>query len=106
MVNGEMSQSDIHQQQDEEIRKSLEQIKNKILVMSGKGGVGKSSVALVKVLRATHSRLSLCLYRLPPCLHRMQPAVGQGALHWPSLLLIFESRSAMLSAYEKAWRHC
>jgi Mrp family chromosome partitioning ATPase len=31
--------------QDIEIRKRLEHIKNKILVMSGKGGVGKSSIA-------------------------------------------------------------
>ena len=39
------SQQDQHQVQDMEIRKRLGQIKNKILVMSGKGGVGKSSVA-------------------------------------------------------------
>ena len=31
--------------QDLEIKKSLLRIKHKILVMSGKGGVGKSSVA-------------------------------------------------------------
>jgi ATP-binding protein involved in chromosome partitioning len=31
--------------QDAEIRRKLDQIKNKILVMSGKGGVGKSSIA-------------------------------------------------------------
>jgi len=31
--------------QDEEIRKKLKDFKNKILVMSGKGGVGKSTVA-------------------------------------------------------------
>ena len=40
-----MSQQDQHQKQDMEIKKSLGQIKNKILVMSGKGGVGKSSIA-------------------------------------------------------------
>ena len=34
-----------HQRQDAEIRETLSHIKNKILVMSGKGGVGKSSVA-------------------------------------------------------------
>jgi ATP-binding protein involved in chromosome partitioning len=34
-----------HQQQDVEIKERLKQIKNKILVMSGKGGVGKSSIA-------------------------------------------------------------
>ncbi|HDR15603.1 MAG TPA: chromosome partitioning protein ParA [Desulfobacteraceae bacterium] len=34
-----------HAQQDGEIRKRLSHIRNKILVMSGKGGVGKSSVA-------------------------------------------------------------
>ena len=39
------SQKDQHQQQDIEIKERLHHIKNKILVMSGKGGVGKSSVA-------------------------------------------------------------
>ena len=34
-----------HEIQDAEIRQTLGHIKNKILVMSGKGGVGKSSVA-------------------------------------------------------------
>ncbi|MBN1103467.1 MAG: P-loop NTPase [Deltaproteobacteria bacterium] len=34
-----------HQMQDDEIRKTLNQIRTKILVMSGKGGVGKSSIA-------------------------------------------------------------
>jgi len=45
MANGQTNQQDQHQQQDVEIKKSLGKIKNKILVMSGKGGVGKSSVA-------------------------------------------------------------
>lgn len=36
---------DKHDIQDAEIRERLKHIKNKILVMSGKGGVGKSSVA-------------------------------------------------------------
>jgi len=36
---------DQHQKQDIEIEERLKQIRNKILVMSGKGGVGKSSVA-------------------------------------------------------------
>ena len=40
-----MSQQDQHKQQDVEIKERLRHIKNKILVMSGKGGVGKSSVA-------------------------------------------------------------
>jgi ATP-binding protein involved in chromosome partitioning len=39
------SQEDKHALQDIEIREQLEHIKNKILVMSGKGGVGKSSIA-------------------------------------------------------------
>jgi ATP-binding protein involved in chromosome partitioning len=39
------NQKDQHQMQDKEIETSLSRIKNKILVMSGKGGVGKSSVA-------------------------------------------------------------
>ncbi len=39
------SQREQHAKQDEEIRENLAHIKNKILVMSGKGGVGKSSVA-------------------------------------------------------------
>ena len=45
MANGQINQQDQHQQQDVEIKKSLDRIKNKILVMSGKGGVGKSSIA-------------------------------------------------------------
>jgi len=45
MAKGNISQQDQHQKQDMEIKKSLAQIKNKILVMSGKGGVGKSSIA-------------------------------------------------------------
>lgn len=36
---------DARQIQDEEIKKKLSRIKNKIMVMSGKGGVGKSSIA-------------------------------------------------------------
>lgn len=36
---------DEHKKQDEEIKEQLANIKHKILVMSGKGGVGKSSVA-------------------------------------------------------------
>ncbi len=39
------SQKDQHSLQDAEIKEKLKHIKNKILVMSGKGGVGKSSVA-------------------------------------------------------------
>jgi ATP-binding protein involved in chromosome partitioning len=39
------SQKEQHEIQDAEIRETLKHIKNKILVMSGKGGVGKSSVA-------------------------------------------------------------
>ena len=45
MEQENMSQQDQQQKQDIEIKKSLGQIKNKILVMSGKGGVGKSSIA-------------------------------------------------------------
>jgi len=39
------SQEDKHSMQDQEIKERLAHIKNKILVMSGKGGVGKSSIA-------------------------------------------------------------
>jgi ATP-binding protein involved in chromosome partitioning len=39
------SQKDQHQMQDMEIKKTLSHIRHKILVMSGKGGVGKSSIA-------------------------------------------------------------
>jgi ATP-binding protein involved in chromosome partitioning len=42
---GYSSRQDEHKKQDREIRERLSHIKNKILVMSGKGGVGKSSVA-------------------------------------------------------------
>ncbi|NTV32648.1 MAG: Mrp/NBP35 family ATP-binding protein [Deltaproteobacteria bacterium] len=38
-------QEDKHSMQDQEIKERLAHIKNKILVMSGKGGVGKSSIA-------------------------------------------------------------
>ncbi|MEJ2724531.1 MAG: iron-sulfur cluster carrier protein MrpORP [Deltaproteobacteria bacterium] len=42
---GPQSREEKHQLQDAEIRKMLGHIKNKLLVMSGKGGVGKSSLA-------------------------------------------------------------
>ena len=42
---GSCDQKDQHAMQDAEIKETLTHIKNKILVMSGKGGVGKSSVA-------------------------------------------------------------
>ncbi len=45
MATGHSNQQDAHQQQDVEIKERLGRIKNKILVMSGKGGVGKSSIA-------------------------------------------------------------
>ena len=45
MEKGSMNKQDQHQKQDIEIKERLSQIKNKILVMSGKGGVGKSSIA-------------------------------------------------------------
>jgi ATP-binding protein involved in chromosome partitioning len=43
--SGMKSQQDQHKEQDVEIREALKKITNKILVMSGKGGVGKSSIA-------------------------------------------------------------
>jgi len=45
MAKENINQQDQHEQQDVEIKERLHHIKNKILVMSGKGGVGKSSVA-------------------------------------------------------------
>lgn len=42
---GPINQQNPAQSQDEEIRESLKQVRHKLLVMSGKGGVGKSSVA-------------------------------------------------------------
>ncbi len=45
MANENMSQQDQHKQQDVEIKERLHHIKNEILVMSGKGGGGKSSGA-------------------------------------------------------------
>ena len=45
MAKENLSQQDQHQMQDNVIKESLLRIKHKILVMSGKGGVGKSSVA-------------------------------------------------------------
>ncbi len=45
MAKENMSQQDKQKQQDVEIKEVLHHIKNKILVMSGKGGVGKSSIA-------------------------------------------------------------
>jgi Mrp family chromosome partitioning ATPase/predicted Fe-Mo cluster-binding NifX family protein len=41
----DISQDEKHKIQDAEIRETLSHIKHRILVMSGKGGVGKSSVA-------------------------------------------------------------
>ncbi|MBN2059795.1 MAG: P-loop NTPase [Deltaproteobacteria bacterium] len=43
--NQDVSRDEKHRIQDAEIRETLSHIKHKILVMSGKGGVGKSSVA-------------------------------------------------------------
>ena len=43
MIN---SQSNEQKQQDENLKKRMRSIKNKILVMSGKGGVGKTTVAV------------------------------------------------------------
>ena len=43
--NQEISKDEKHRIQDVEIRETLSHIKHKVLVMSGKGGVGKSSVA-------------------------------------------------------------
>jgi ATP-binding protein involved in chromosome partitioning len=40
-----MSHDEKHRIQDAEIRETLSHIRHKVLVMSGKGGVGKSSVA-------------------------------------------------------------
>jgi ATP-binding protein involved in chromosome partitioning len=40
------AKEDPHASQDQEIRERLGHIRNKLLVMSGKGGVGKSSVAV------------------------------------------------------------
>ncbi|MDY6881114.1 MAG: iron-sulfur cluster carrier protein MrpORP [Desulfatiglans sp.] len=45
MANENESRQDQHRLQDIEIKERLKHIKNKLLVMSGKGGVGKSSVA-------------------------------------------------------------
>ncbi len=45
MATANNSQDDKHRMQDLEIKENLLRIKHKILVMSGKGGVGKSSVA-------------------------------------------------------------
>ncbi|MBW2708991.1 MAG: P-loop NTPase [Deltaproteobacteria bacterium] len=45
MAKENLSQQDQHKIQDVVIKESLNRIKHKILVMSGKGGVGKSSVA-------------------------------------------------------------
>jgi len=43
--SGSMGHQEEHQIQDAEIRNTLGHIRNKVLVMSGKGGVGKSSIA-------------------------------------------------------------
>ncbi len=39
MVNKEMSELDLR------VKKNMEQVKHKIVVMSGKGGVGKSTMS-------------------------------------------------------------
>ena len=43
--SGFKNKQDQHQKQDIEIKERLKQIRNKVLVMSRKGGLGKSSVA-------------------------------------------------------------
>jgi len=47
-------QEDKHSMQDIEIKERLAHIKNKILVMSGKGGVGKSSIAAYLAVFLAH----------------------------------------------------
>ena len=43
MANENMNQQDQHKQQDVEIKERLRHIKNKILVMSGKGGLARAA---------------------------------------------------------------
>lgn len=67
--------------QDEEIDARLKQIKNKILVMSGKGGVGKSSVAayLALFLAKNGHRVGLMDVDLHgPSIPRMLGVTGKG----------------------------
>ena len=45
-MSEQMSQQERMKLQDEQIKQTLAQVKHKLLVMSGKGGVGKSSVAV------------------------------------------------------------
>lgn len=45
-AHGSQAGGDAHQSEEAAIQKSLSQIKHKFLVMSGKGGVGKSSLAV------------------------------------------------------------
>ncbi len=44
-INSGLSKEEQHNMQDAEIKQKLKGIRHKILVMSGKGGVGKSSIA-------------------------------------------------------------
>jgi Mrp family chromosome partitioning ATPase len=41
---------DAHAEQEAKVKSSLQKIKNKFIVMSGKGGVGKTSVSVNKAL--------------------------------------------------------
>jgi Mrp family chromosome partitioning ATPase len=60
--NDEIKQRKLQQEmQDIEIENNLRQIKHKILVMSGKGGVGKSSVAAYLSVALAHRNLRVGL---------------------------------------------
>ena len=45
-VNDAKNRSNIQEDQDAAVKASLQKIKNKIMVMSGKGGVGKTSTSV------------------------------------------------------------
>ena len=70
---------DEHKLQDAEIRETLSHIKYKILVMSGKGGVGKSSVAayLAVILANRGFKVGLMDVDLHgPSIPRMRYSIG------------------------------
>lgn len=81
------NQQDPHAMQDAEVNKTLQHIKNKILVMSGKGGVGKSSVSAFLALMLARRGYRVGLMDVDfhgPSIPRMWSRWGMRAI-WPDL---------------------
>jgi Mrp family chromosome partitioning ATPase len=67
----DINEEERHKIQDAEIKETLRHIKHKVLVMSGKGGVGKSSIAacLAVLLAGRGFMVGLADERPTPSIH-------------------------------------